>query len=406
MWPFLTLLAAAGMVALHIWWRGRHARLQEHLDRAGREAADALDEQRRLEAQQHATTRLILERISEGVLLLDAAGRIQLANPVLERMFGLTGDVHGRMLSESLRSPELAALAAQVAQGKTVSEHELYLPGLDRRCVAVNAEALADTQGQPEGMLLVFHDLTEIKRLENTRQEFVANVSHELRTPLSLIKGCVETLLDGAKDDPKVLHRFLGTIDKHADRLTFLIEDLLTISQLESGRLALNLRATQIRNVAARVVEDLQARAQLKSVTLENQVPADLFAHADGERIEQVLFNLVDNAIKYGKTGGRTVIHGRPAAPGCIEVSVQDDGPGIPPDSRERLFERFYRVDKARSREQGGTGLGLAIVKHIVQCHGGEVGLESQPGQGATFRFTLPVRAVNGVASKAATPND
>jgi len=392
MGTFLTFAVLAGGVFLHLWWRRRYARAQEHFARAQREAAATQDEQRRREAHQQSSTQTLLNRMAEGILLLDPAGRIQLVNPSLEKMFGLTGDVRGKTLLEALRSPELSALAAQLAQGGTVLDHELNLPGLDRRCVQVNAVALADAQGRPEGQVLVLHDLTRLKRLENTRQEFVANVSHELRTPLSLIKGCVETLLDGAKDDPQVLNRFLRTIEKHADRLTYLIEDLLTLSQLESGRIALNLRATQLREVATRVVEDLQARAKLKEATLENQIPPDLFAQADGERIEQVLFNLVDNAIKYGKPGGRTIIDGHQAANGWVEISVKDDGPGIPPEGRERVFERFYRVDRARSREQGGTGLGLAIVKHIVQCHGGEVRVESEPGQGTTFRFTLPPR--------------
>jgi two-component system phosphate regulon sensor histidine kinase PhoR len=252
--------------------------------------------------------------------------------------------------------------------------------------------ALLDDQNQSDGAILVFHDLTRVKQLEGARQEFVANVSHELRTPLTLIKGCVETLLDGAKDDPAVRDRFLQTIEKHADRLTYLIEDLLTLSQLESGRLALNLRATQLREVGLRVIDSLEARARLKEVTLENQIPADLFAQADGERLEQVLFNLVDNAIKYGRSGGRVVLQGEHLADSRARISVQDDGPGIPPEARERVFERFYRLDKARSREQGGTGLGLAIVKHIIQRHGGEVGVQSEVGQGSTFFFTLPAK--------------
>jgi two-component system phosphate regulon sensor histidine kinase PhoR len=252
--------------------------------------------------------------------------------------------------------------------------------------------ALLDDQDRSEGAILVFHDLTRVKQLEGARQEFVANVSHELRTPLTLIKGCVETLLDGAKDDPAARDRFLHTIEKHADRLTYLIEDLLTLSQLESGRIALNLRATRLRDVGARVIDSLEARARLKEVTLENRIAADLFTQADGERLEQVLSNLVDNAIKYGRTGGRVIVQGERLTDGRTRASVQDDGPGIPPEARERVFQRFYRLDKARSREQGGTGLGLAIVKHIIQRHGGEVGLESEPGQGSTFFFTLPAR--------------
>jgi two-component system, OmpR family, phosphate regulon sensor histidine kinase PhoR len=366
--------------------------MEARFAQTAREAAVTQEEQRRREAHQQSSTQTLLNRMTEGILLLDAAGRIRLVNPSLQAMFDLKGDVRGLTLLEALRSPELTALAARVAEGGAVLDHELILPGLDRRCVQVNAVALSDERGRPEGQVLVLHDLTRLKRLENTRQEFVANVSHELRTPLSLIKGCVETLLDGAKNDPEVLSRFLRTIEKHADRLTYLIEDLLTLSQLESGRIALNLRSTQLREVVTRVVEDLQARAQLKEMSVENRLPADLFAQADGERLEQVFYNLVDNAIKYGRAGGHAVIEGREVAAGRVEVTVTDDGPGIPAEARERVFERFYRVDKARSREQGGTGLGLAIVKHIVQGHGGEVRLESEPGRGTSFRFTLPPR--------------
>ena len=225
--------------------------------------------------------------------------------------------------------------------------------------------------------------------LFRSRREFVANVSHELRTPLSMIKGYVETLIDGAKDKPEVATKFLQTIEKHADRLTYLIEDLLTISRLESGQLVMNLQRADLHGIAEHVVTDLGDRAVAKQVKLLNQVPVGLAAQADGERLRQVLFNLVDNAIKYGRTDGNVVIGGRKAEQPEVELWVRDDGPGIPPEAQPRVFERFYRVDKARSRDDGGTGLGLAIVKHIVQSHGGEVWVESEPGQGATFHFTL-----------------
>jgi two-component system phosphate regulon sensor histidine kinase PhoR len=199
----------------------------------------------------------------------------------------------------------------------------------------------------------------------------------------------VETLLSGAKDDPSVATRFLQTIERNAGRLQWLIDDLLTISELESGRVRLDLQAVALRATAAKVCEDFAARAAARKVTLENAVP-DLTLHADPARIEQVLSNLVDNAIKYGREGGRVSIRAQFSAKQEVEVSVQDDGPGLPPEALERAFERFYRVDKARSREQGGTGLGLSIVKHIVQSHGGRVRVASQLGKGATFIFTLP----------------
>ena len=218
----------------------------------------------------------------------------------------------------------------------------------------------------------------------------MANVSHELRTPLSLIKSATETLLEGAKDDAAALSRFLQIIDKHANRLALLIDDLLLLSTLDSGGLRMNKQPVPLRDTVQDAIDDLQPRAHARDVTLVNAVPGSLLGLVDNDRMRQVISNLLDNAIKYGRAGGRAAIEGRVLPNGRIEIMVVDDGPGIPKESQERIFERFYRVDKARSREQGGTGLGLAIVKHVVQAHGGDVRLESEPGTGAAFIVTLP----------------
>ena len=200
----------------------------------------------------------------------------------------------------------------------------------------------------------------------------------------------METLLDGAKSDPETATHFLQTIEKHTNRLTYLIEDLLTISRLESGQIVMNLQLVELREEVARVLDDLQTRVKEKQAALDNLVPAGLWARADADRLQQVLFNLVENAIKYGRSAGRVSIGAKARSESEVEIWVRNDGPGIPPESRERVFERFYRVDRARSAETGGTGLGLSIVKHIVQAHGGEVGVSSEPGKGTTFFFTLP----------------
>jgi two-component system, OmpR family, phosphate regulon sensor histidine kinase PhoR len=218
----------------------------------------------------------------------------------------------------------------------------------------------------------------------------VANVSHELRTPLSLIKGFVETLLEGARNDPELSSKFLQTIEKHTDRLTYLIEDLLTISRLESGGTVMNLQPLDLHDAVAHALEDLKSKAAEKEVVIENLVPAGLWARADAERLHQVFSNLIENAIKYGRQGGKVAVGARYTADSKVEAWVRDDGPGIPAEARERVFERFYRVDRARARDTGGTGLGLAIVKHIVQAHGGEVWVKSESGEGATFFLTLP----------------
>ncbi|MFM7751201.1 MAG: sensor histidine kinase [Opitutaceae bacterium] len=215
-------------------------------------------------------------------------------------------------------------------------------------------------------------------------------MSHELRTPLSLIKSAAETLIDGGREDPAITARFLEIIDKHANRLTHLIDDLLLLARIDSGRVELNLRAVDLRAAAGDALDDAALIARAREVTLVNEVPSPLRAEADPERLRQVLANLIDNAIKYGRSGGTVTLRGRDAGGGMVEISVRDDGTGIPPEALSRVFERFYRVDKARSREQGGTGLGLAIVKNVVQAHGGDVRVESAAGRGTEFFLTLP----------------
>ncbi len=390
MWPFIAFLLLALLLVLHRQWRQRRADFETALLRARRDYDELKELHQQKMAQESAQLQALFNSMIEGVLLLDQDGRVRLANEALEQFFNLSNDIRGQTIMEALRLHELQDLVRRTTATGQVLDFELNLPGLDERCLQVNSSVFLDRDGKQQGMILVFHDLTRLKQLENTRKEFVANVSHELRTPLSLIKGFVETLMDGAKDDPAVATRFLQTIDKHADRLTYLIEDLLTISRLESGQITLNLQEVALRPLAQRVVDDLQARAVEKNVTLENRVPADLAVRADADRLQQVISNLVDNAIKYGRRGGRVLIGGQVAEAGAVEMSVLDDGPGIPPESIDRVFERFYRVDKARSRDQGGTGLGLAIVKHIVQSHGGEVRVTSELERGTTFYFTLP----------------
>jgi two-component system phosphate regulon sensor histidine kinase PhoR len=284
---------------------------------------------------------------------------------------------------------ELAALVERVEGDGQVLDYELKLPELSERWLQVNAAVISNSAGEREGIILVFHDLTRLKQLERAREEFVANVSHELRTPLSLIKGYVETLLDGARNNPEVAERFLKTIERNAQRLDLLIQDLLAISALESGRIQLELQPLKLCPLADKVLADFKKTADAKVIRLVNDLP-DLTATADANRLEQVLANLVDNAVKYGRADGAVTIGGKRTDDGMVEVFVQDDGSGIPAEALERVFERFYRVDKGRSREQGGTGLGLSIVKHIVQSHGGKVWVKSEPGKGATFFFTLP----------------
>ena len=369
-------VALLALASLHLWWRRKYASLVES--------------QARAESARELQQGLLFNSMAEGVLILDASDRIGLINDSLRRLFAVSGEVRDQTVLEAFRLEVLANVVKRLHQEPAVFGCELELPRLEDRWLQVNAAALMDKQGQRHGSILVFHDLTRLKQLENTRREFVANVSHELRTPLSLIKGFVETLLEGARNDPDLAARFLRTIEKHANRLTFLIEDLLTISRLESGRTVLSLQTVELREAVDRVLEDLQTRTTDKRARLLNEVPPKLSAQADAERLQQVLYNLIENAIKYGPNECEVTVGAKALPDSKVEVWVRDNGPGIPAEAHERVFERFFRVDRARSRETGGTGLGLAIVKHIVQAHGGEVWLKSEVGAGSTFSFTLP----------------
>lgn len=342
-------------------------------------------------AAQAKRTAMLFDRMLDGIIILGPNGRIVLANRAAGELFAFPLPADDCTILEVTRHHEVGALVGRLEQELEVLNHELRL---DRAGVAhfieVNAVALRAADGSRDGAIVVFHDLTRVRQLEAMRQEFVANVSHELRTPLSLIKSAAETLIDGGKNDPVVTARFLDIIDKHSSRLTLLIEDLLLLSRFDSGRVELRLQSVGLREAVQEALDDAALSARSREVTLTNQVPAALMASADPERLRQVLANLIDNAVKYGRLAGQVTLRGRQLAPDRVELSVRDDGPGIPLAATARIFERFYRVDKARAREQGGTGLGLAIVKHVVQAHGGEVRVESVPGAGTEFFITLP----------------
>lgn len=386
MWPYLII---APLVALAAWLAWRLRRSQAEAEQLLTQNASLADGQRLAALQARAQETAVFNSMVEGLVLLDGQGRIQLANRQFSRLFGAGDNLMGKTIIEAARMHEVAELVDGLSADEPAHGAELRLPGLPDRWLEVNAAAVFDTQQRRKGTVVVFHDLTRLKKLERNREEFVANVSHELRTPLSLIKGYTETLLDGAKDNPEVSLKFLQTIDRNAERLKLLIEDLLTISELESGRIRLQLQPVALKPLVDKLCEDFKPRAASRDVTLVNEVP-DLTANADSDRVQQVISNLVDNAIKYGGSEGTVTIRGRTGQDGTIELCVADNGPGIPEDARERIFERFYRLDKARSREQGGTGLGLSIVKHIIQCHGGKVWVESEPGKGSRFFFSLP----------------
>lgn len=321
----------------------------------------------------------ILAGMTEGVLVVDAAGKIRLMNAALREAFVLTDDAFGKTVLEVFRHAGLADL--------TAGARELTFLQPSERSFTVQIGRLTGETGA----VLVFHDITRLKQLENVRKDFVANVSHELRTPLSIIKGYIETLLDEQPPDAATSRQFLETIQRHSRRLESLVEDLLSISALESQQARLDFNPVNLHNVATAVIEELHDRALSRQVGVYLEISTTFPAvRADAQRLHQVLVNLLDNAIKYTPAGSKVRLNAG-VANGTATVSVADNGPGIAAEHLPRIFERFYRVDKARSRELGGTGLGLAIVKHIVLAHGGRVWAESETGQGSVFHFTLPL---------------
>lgn len=342
----------------------------------------------------------VLTSMVEGVMVLDSRGHVLQINPALERMFGISPvEARGRPCADLFRHQQLNDLVTSILQSRTHQQDEIVLP-LSGRCLQIEASPAGGERENEASAVLVFHDITELRRLEKIRKDFVANVSHELRTPLTSIKGYVEALLDGAKDDPSASTKFLEIILKQSDRLNLIIEDLLELSKIESGGVSLKEDQLELRSVIDRTLSMIKPIADKNRHRLVTVVDPSLPPVAGDEgRLVQVLTNLLDNAVKYTSAGGTITISatltplvGSTDPPArAIELSVADTGIGIPEADRPRVFERFYRVDKARSRELGGTGLGLAIVKHIVEGHGGRVWVEANHPQGSRFVVHLPI---------------
>lgn len=381
-----TGLLIAALCAWGWWWERARGKRRQAI--AAAEQGDLRARQAQELGATRERSRQLFDRMLEGVIVLDASHHVTLVNQAAQELFQTT-NATGRTLIEVVRNHEIATVARRLPAEEAVAGHELRLEETPPRFLQINAVTLRDAEDRVSGAVLVFHDLTQVRKLESARQEFVANVSHELRTPLSLIKGAVEMLIDGQERTEEASGRLLKIVDRHANRLGLLIDDLLLLAQLDSGRVRLNLQTVSARTLVREVEDDLGARAAARRIELRNEVPEEFLVRADADRVRQVFFNLIDNALKYGRDGGRVQIAARAHAE-RIEFTVRDDGPGIPPAALARVFERFYRVDRARAREQGGTGLGLAIVKHVVQAHGGAVRCESVVGRGAAFVFSLP----------------
>jgi two-component system phosphate regulon sensor histidine kinase PhoR len=339
---------------------------------------------------EQAKVRTILDGMIEGVVALDDRGRLLLLNPAARAMFGVEqGIPEGRSFLEVIRQKGLLDLVDEVRATAAPARHEIELGPPVNRLVAARGVPLGLGPGAP-GVLLVLNDVTELRRLERVRSEFVANVSHELRTPLTCIKGYLETLLDGALEDSAHARRFLEVAGTHAERLDRLIDDLLELSNIESGRVTLVPVRLDLDEVVAGMAAMFERRTVQNRLTLVRAVRPGLAVRADRDRLVQILVNLVDNAVKFTSEGGQIRIEAALGSDGRVEITVRDTGVGIPSTDLPRITERFYRVDRTRSREVGGTGLGLAIVKHLVQAHGGELRIESALGSGTAVSFTLP----------------
>src|SRR4051794_31784453 len=334
----------------------------------------------------------ILASMSEGVLVVDRDGRAQMINPAFYQLFDLVGDFTGRPALEIIRHPGFARLIEDTLRKRQPQSSQIVLPLPERRTLLLTSAVLS---GGERGAVVAARDTTELTRVADMRRDFVANVSHELKTPLAAIRGYAETLRDGALDEPPTARRFTDRILSQCRRLQELLADLLILSRLE-GDATLEREPVSLDAIARHAVELLTPAAHEKGVEIELSEEPVPPVPGDAGNLERLLLNLLDNAIKYNRPDGRITVRvalcgkGGPGGEAMLEVS--DTGIGIPPESIPRIFERFYRVDKGRAREEGGTGLGLAIVKHVAQAHGGQVDVESRIGRGSTFRVKLPLR--------------
>jgi two-component system phosphate regulon sensor histidine kinase PhoR len=373
--------------------------------------ASQLEEKMRLLTEQTKLREAVLESMKEGVLAVDYNQRMLLVNKSAVEILSLTkpdrfgktvGFEPGRTLQESIRIPDVHYFFSKILAEGATDEAEVVLSSAgagDDRTLQMRGTPLYDSENNRIGALVVVNDITELKHFDNLKRDFVANVSHELKTPITAIKGFIETLKEGAVNEPANAKKFLDIVSKHADRLNLIVEDLLSLSRLEqkSSIKEIKFLNEPLRGVLQAVIDDFALKARDKHITLSLECSEKISADINRPLIEEAVGNLLDNAIKYSDSGKKIAIKAEtihelslPGKKEDIAISVSDEGPGIAPHHHARIFERFYRIDKARSREAGGTGLGLAIVKHIAQVHGGTVSVESELGKGSTFTIRIP----------------
>ncbi len=363
--------------------------------------AQELHERLKLSETEKQKMEAILRNMSDGLILSDMKGKIILSNEAVSKLFSIQTGIEGKTVMETLRKAELMDMVEHVAASRSriSREVELTYPRDLHLMVAAAPFYSQSPDGELSGIVVTFHDITRLKKLEEIRKDFVANVSHEIKTPITAIKGFAETLLEGAIDDRENALKFLETIKNNSERLNALVNDLMTLSRIELGDIKIEKDAVNIDEVVGTVFSTLADKAEKKKLYLKKEIPSEIGEFsADRDRLIQILLNLVDNGIKFTDKGGVTVkVKSEKVKVESgedkyfIEIAVEDTGAGIPQKHLSRLGERFYRIDRARSRELGGTGLGLAIVKHIVKAHGWDMEIESTEGQGTTVRILCPV---------------
>ncbi len=370
-------------------------KLREALSKAGRD---------------EVLLRSIVASVAEGLVITDHDSNLLLINDAARNLLSLGGRPVTR-LTDITRDPHVHEAFSQVLTSGERIETRVETrssdnPSANKRVLHLHAAPLRMSDGKVDGVVCAFIDISKLEMLERIRQEFLSNVSHELRTPLASITAYVETLIDGGLEDSENSLRFLNTIHRNAERMRALVNDISELSAIESGTVRLSIEQLPLKMIVDEVFSGLAPRASKYGIWLNNEVDQDFMITADRRRIEQILINLVDNAIKFNHPGGSVTVRGENSEDGLQQtIKVRDTGPGIPDDHLPRVFERFYRVDKARSREAGGTGLGLAIVKHLARVHGGEAFVKSEVGSGSEFSIRIPCSAQTATAQAAAQGN-
>jgi two-component system phosphate regulon sensor histidine kinase PhoR len=335
----------------------------------------------------------VFSAMLDGLVVVDDRRRVRMMNREFRHMFGVAENVSGSPLLEVIRHATVDRLAMEAIRVQEPRRDSIQMSqGISEgREMEVTAVPLGENSAQAEGAVILFRDVTQLRQMEEMRRDFVANVSHELRTPLSIFRGYLETLLDDPQQPPGELLRILEIMERHSDRLNALVEDVLSLARLESPGTSLELSEINLGESLGSILRDWEKRFAARNLKSHADLPQGLPPlQADENRLQEVIYNLLDNAVKYSQPGG-TIFLGADVVGDRVRISVRDEGVGIRESDLPRIFERFYRADKGRSRELGGTGLGLSIVKHIVQLHGGSVEAESELGKGTTIRVLLPV---------------